>query len=508
MLDIVLVFCPQQAALAMEIKDQLQETGNVQVQVESNVTAGLRRLNMHCDLIVVGEALADDRDEAVANDGGLVFCSKARAKSKAPIVLLAAHVTLEVQMSCVAIPAPAAVPVSDKNAVAAFAAELIRRAPKPEWRLEITVFAGEDGWRYTMRGAGFEYNAKGNLTVNKSAWMCWTGLHYSPDHWYFDFAKVGNSIKTCLCEENRHFELDRQLGILQAQSQAERMGLAAGRINVDTRVTFMVSKTYYRLVLEAIFNPGSPEPWLAHAPMVRRICGNSSERGDLFQTTASTLRALLICADTSGIFYSAEIPGGKVKLDRIERVVTECDRVEKLLSRHDEVTGRVWFDERNVERLGAGGKPLTEQSLTDKLSEGPWDLIHFAGHSYFHAPDNDNDLGSGYLFIGSPGAPQAIKFSFLAGFLRAARFVYLSSCESGNSSFAVEATAAGIHTIMGYRWKVSDWAADLQSRLFYRDLLRYLSVDTAFWNARRRLYRRFRTKQDTWASSMLVSPEH
>lgn len=196
-----------------------------------------------------------------------------------------------------------------------------------------------------------------------------------------------------------------------------------------------------------------------------------------------------------------------MKLKALAKVQDECLRVTMRLSRIDPKTGRPWFTPGNIRFLGKKGEPVSEQALIEAMRDGPWDLVHFAGHSYFRAPDREGDVGSGYLFVGKPGEPMAVKFSYVVSFLRAARFVYLSSCESGNSSFAVESTANGIHSAIGYRWRVNDATANLQARLFYRDLLNYRSVDLAFWNARRCMYRRYTHRQNIWASAMLVSPE-
>ena len=104
-------------------------------------------------------------------------------------------------------------------------------------------------------------------------------------------------------------------------------------------------------------------------------------------------------------------------------------------------------------------------------------------------------------------AKWGIDFGDIVSYMREARFVYLSSCESGNSGFAALAAAAGIHAVLGYRCRVNDRTAALQARLFYRMLLRSHSLNAAFGLARRRIYKRYRDRDNAWASAMLVTPE-
>jgi len=506
--EILLVFCPQQAGEVEDVSAQLAKIGDVQLRHATNAQAGMALLRRsRYDLIVVGSHLASNGETAVADGRGLAFCVEARGQSQAPMVLMVPKLTSTHLKECNRIHGARVLPLDDRNELAETARDLLRPTGSPRVQLDITVTADENGWRYRMRGADFDFQAEDKLTVHRSAWMCWTDLHHSEDHWYLDFKKVGNSIRTCLCEENANFKGHMALALERAKNRAVLLGFHPDEGKVDHRLTFVVSKTYYPLVLEAIFDPSMAEPWLANARLGRRLLGSRSERGDLFQATLGPLRALLICADTSGTYYDKNIPNGKVTLSKLGKIRDECRRVALRLSRTDPETGRSWFAERDIHLLGKDDQPVTRRALMEKLKEGPWDLIHFAGHSYFRSPDNEGEVGSAYLFVGAQGEPEAIPFSHVASYLRGARFVYLSSCESGNSSFAAEASAAGIHTMMGYRWKVNDWTADLQARLFYRELLRHRSVDTAFWKARKCIYERYRHKQNTWASAMLVTPD-
>ena len=326
---------------------------------------------------------------------------------------------------------------------------------------------------------------------------------YQPD-WYTEFSRIGESIRMALCDENPHFRVQRELGRAEAVQQLGENGKL-----VSDRITFVVAEAFYPLMLEAVFDPSQrPEPWLAQASSVARrlIASGASTSDDLFTGSPAARRALLICADTRGDAFSTKLLGGQVKLDPLRSVRLECKRVRKLLTKKDPRSGQPLFYEDNVKVLGLDG-PVTRADLNAALREGIWDLIHFAGHTCFQRHGAQQAGGTGFLFIGPPDEPECIDFGEVSGFMGKARFVYLSSCESGNSGFATLAAAAGIHAVLGYRCRVNDRTAAIQALLFYRLLLRSHSLGSAFGLARRRIYRRYGDSDNAWASAMLVTPE-
>jgi hypothetical protein len=512
-MDILLVFNKQEAALSRLIDETLaaMPTGSPEeeltVDEASNCAATLLRMRKRkYELVVVGASLAADGQNNVSKDGGLELCRELRKRWDMPIILLVPQVTAAAVAQCNSVVAPAPIPLDDAMAVVSLVPDILRKASRRSLSLHINVIVDAGGWSYDMKGEGFDYNAAGKLNVPRSASMCWTDFHPSPDHWYIDFARIGNSIKTCLCEENRHFDQDRIMGLQKADRQ--RPGVA-----VDTRLVFLVPEDQYRLIVEAIFDPdpGRPVPWMVNAQLLRHVrYGGVSQRGPLFQSSSSELRALLVCADTNGLFRDDNIPGGKLELAKLTHLNKECQSVRRALCRPDDVTGRVWFSDLNITQLGGTeGLPATRPELMRQLERGPWDLIHYAGHSCFYGFEGARNAQSGYIFVGEPGVPEGIRFNELAPFFRDAGLLYLSSCESGNSSFFVEASAAGVSTMMGFRWKVDDWAARLQAKIFYRQLLHSLSVGTAFRDTRRALFQQFEGDRlkNIWASSMLVTSQ-
>jgi hypothetical protein len=511
MSDVLLVFCPQQQGIEVEeIKDQLSRSGAHVVQQEANRDKGLGALRQrHFDFVIVGSRLAADRHSAVEEGGGFEFCKHARTFNTTPMMYLAPALTSDLLRQCNRI--PDLVLHDDPSSAGSYAIELLSSTtrggvPTVNPCLDIRVKADGQAWSFEMRGIGFEFRGGGDLRVSKAASMFWEAQDLEKPDWYAEFHRIGHSIRVSLCEENENFDLQLQAGKREAQLQ-----LGAAGTRIPDRITFEVSESCYPLLLEAMFDPSPsriPEPWLAQASSVaRRLLVTEAGRGDLFSGSPAARRALLICADTHGTVYSDALKGGQLKLAPLTCVRGECERIRKVLVRDDPRTGQPLFYPHSVEVVGDKA-PATRREIEAALRSGIWDLIHFAGHTYFQRHGAQQKSGTGFLFVGPQGEPECIDFGDIVSYMRQARFVYLSSCESGNSGFAALAAAAGINAVLGYRCKVNDRTAALQARLFYSTLQRSRSLGSSFGQMRRMVYRRYKHLDNAWASAMLVTPEH
>jgi hypothetical protein len=502
----LLVFPPQQLETVVEeIKDQLARIGDHTVQQETNLEKGLARLAQQFDFLIVGSSLAVDRDSADSDGGGLEFCRRARSLGGHLMMLLAPTVKGELQRECSRTPGLTA--YDDPQTAGTFALELLAalRGPAPvvEPCLDIRVKVSEAEWRFDMQGVGFDFRGNGRLVVGKATWMQWEAHFMAEPDWYREFDSIGQSIRVALCEENEAFRLQMMLGKMAAEKQLDAPGM-----NLPDRITFEVSERFYPLLLEAMFNPSMlPEPWLAQASSVsRRLLMAQAGRGDLFSGAPAMRRALVVCADTHGTAYSNALTGGQLKLKPLKCVQRECMRIGKLLARRDARTGVPLFYPGNVKVIGVD-KPVSGDDIKDALRDGAWDLIHFAGHTHFQHHGVQQAGGTGFLFVGTPNEPEIVDFGDIVSYMREARFVYLSSCESGNSGFTTLAGETGINAVLGYRCQVNDRTAALQALLFYRALRRNHSLGSAFGQMRRTLYKRYRGTNNAWASAMLVMPE-
>ena len=446
------------------------------------------------DYIVASVALPANARSAVDPGGGILFCEAARAISPAPIALVTSAVTNAVQQRVARMPSPPMCVTIDAD-LPAMLLEQIRAVHPETLRLEITIRADPDGqWNYDLRGKGFEFDRRGPLIVTAGLLRAFKtfalALAAAAEAWQEIFNGFGQSIVDGFCTDNPVFGEQLRAGMESAG------GLA------NTRVTFIVADALYELALEAISTPVAslPEPWMIHAPLVRSIAGVVPAETQLFDGPPRPLRCLILCADASGVVDSLQENGRPLNLAALAHVRKECEEVRRLFSR---VARQLGFEEPRVVG-GDDNAPLSPERLLDVLREpAPWDVVHYAGHSY-HSRDNP---GQASLIVGQRDKPVAMRINEIAPYLRRSKLVYLSSCNSGNAGFAFEAAQQGIPAIVGFRWGVRDDYADIHARLFYRKLFKDRAIDTALWKTRRAMHR-FMRDDRTWASSMLVMQSH
>jgi hypothetical protein len=446
------------------------------------------------DYIVASVTLAPDAKSAADPGGGILFCEAARAICPAPMALVTSAITNAVQQRLARLPTPP-IPVTVDADLPAMLLQQIRSVRAEVLRLDITIRADPTGeWTYDLHGKGFEFERRGRLNVSSglltSLKTFALALAEARQGWGDIFYGLGRSIVAGFCEDNPMFGEQLRAGMEDAG------GLS------NTRVTFIVADALYEIALEAISSPVAelPEPWMIHAPLVRSIAGVVPADTQLFDGPPRPLRCLILCADASGVVDTLQENGRPLNLAVLPHVRKECEEVRRLFSR---VAHQLLFEEPRVVG-GDDATPLTQERLFDVLREPtPWDIVHFAGHSY-HSRDNP---GQASLIVGERDKPVAVRINEVAPYLRRSKLVYLSSCNSGNAGFAFEAAQQGIPAIVGFRWGVRDDYADIHARLFYRKLFKDRAIDTALWKTRRAMHR-FMRDDRTWASSMLVMQSH
>lgn len=498
------------------IKRQLDEMGAHTVRHEGNADRALTYLQHHAvDYIIVGSLLAANAGSPACDTGGLAFCEAARQWTQTPMMLLVPALTSDIARACMRV--KDLVPFDHAASAAAAALNVLSPTGGVEPALQIRITARPRNWSFVMKGVGFNFGGDGELNISSSASRLWFTDLMEKD-WFDELSRIGDSIRIALCEDNPTFKQQRDLAHARASLQ-----LGSAGQNLPEHLVFDVAADCYPLMLESVFDPTNVSQfWLARATSVaRRLQGaDADSAADLFSIPTAARRALVICADTHGMVYSDKLLNGKVQLDPLRLARIECNRVLRLLTAVSPRTRQPMFLPGNVKVLGLadprtpGGfdfqstEPVTRSLLESALRSGSWDLIHFAGHTYYQPLGSRQSGGTGFLFVGPPDEPTCIDFGDVVSYMRSARFVYLSSCESGNSGFAALAAEAGIHAVLGYRCRVNDRTAALQARLFYQMLLRSQSLGTAFSQARRRIYRRFGKQDNAWASAMLVTPEY
>jgi hypothetical protein len=266
----------------------------------------------------------------------------------------------------------------------------------------------------------------------------------------------------------------------------------------NTRVSFVVEQAHFNIALEALLTPNVPVPWMVRAPLFRNVSGSVPLSPGLFGSTRRSLRALIVCADASGFVNGQTDQDGNVlRYRKLKAVQKECSTILQMLAelqRKGEPIEAVPFPPPGRQRVERG-------ELLRRLEE-PWDIVHIAGHAKYLEREQ-----RGVLIIGGEDCAQELDITKATPFLKKARLLYLSSCESANAPFAVAAAQAGVPAVVGYRWPVDDRLAAMHARLFYRSLFKHQSLEIAFLRTRRAMHRRFEA-DPIWASSMLVMGEH
>jgi hypothetical protein len=109
-----------------------------------------------------------------------------------------------------------------------------------------------------------------------------------------------------------------------------------------------------------------------------------------------------------------------------------------------------------------------QKLLIRKLSEGRYDVVHFAGHSL-----TTNDSLTLLVLPGKrPGEAEGMAVNAFAEAAAnaGARLVYLSSCKGNSANTVASLAQRNVPYGLGFRWDVDDEAAANFAKLFYEQL--------------------------------------
>ncbi len=133
--------------------------------------------------------------------------------------------------------------------------------------------------------------------------------------------------------------------------------------------------------------------------------------------------------------------------------------------------------------------PATYLDVTDALTEGVYDVLHFTGHGVFRAPDPNH---SGMeLQDGDQLVPEDIS-GLVQNLGNARPLVFLNACQLGRSDlsltdvggWAPQFLRAGAAAFIGAYWSVYDDSALAFARTIYDELLRGATIAQAVQTAR------------------------
>jgi hypothetical protein len=208
------------------------------------------------------------------------------------------------------------------------------------------------------------------------------------------------------------------------------------------------------------------------------------------------INCLIIEAYTAG-FPGFTKGGYEVKLNPLPHLKEESAWLEQNLGK----MGRVRIG--NICRISADTLPANysfKAYVEEVLKKnGPWHLVHYAGHSFF------DEKHEGYVFFPINGAIEPLKIEVFCKDLRLAKpqFVYLSSCFSSEADFVFQLANHGIPAILGFRWGIEDQLAVECAKIFYQFLFNTRSLEEAFWKTRRDIHDKY-LQNKIWAAPLLV----
>jgi hypothetical protein len=352
----------------------------------------------------------------------------------------------------------------------------------PVRRLEIEInLTQRTHWQYSFRGVGF-YQAEGFLEVDERTVYNLVELSRglaSKKRWTTLLRSIGDQLMTHLVTGNMEFGM--QLG--------EALVRAGGPRNA--RILFVVERNVHDMALEALPVPGSRgRYWMLEAPFCRRL-GPAGSGKDLF--SGQEMNCLIIDASVSG--WVTEL---KVWLDELSSVSLECRDLADFLN---ELKSSGKLNIGKVELLRVDDTPGSFATRVKQMLESrSWDLVHYAGHSYY-----DEASERGYVFFPDPdnGSIEKIDSRRFSDWLRRANLVYFSSCDSGAGAFVFELADRRVSNIIGFRWSINDKYAREYAGEFYERLFERRSIETAFLAARRCMYEAHED-DPIWAAPLLI----
>jgi CHAT domain-containing protein len=272
--------------------------------------------------------------------------------------------------------------------------------------------------------------------------------------------------------------------------------------NQNTLVSLQIEAPvdFLRLPLEFMYQGDQSKCLVLQHPLARFVCGVIPKREPISRqrlALAKNLRVLIIASNTEPPISGVDIETQKLR-NFLEKEQRDIFVDVKLIST----------------------KQATYGYVRDELKKPNYDIIHYAGHGLYN-PDSPEKSS---LFFWSKknkhGDVVPMKATELKMLLEKseARLVYLSCCygtATGDPSalldddflgLADSAVNAGIPTVLGFRWPVSDDGACQLALAFYRSLLEQGSPGIALLEARRELAGPNRD-DPAWLSPILIHQE-
>jgi CheY-like chemotaxis protein len=284
--------------------------------------------------------------------------------------------------------------------------------------------------------------------------------------------------------------------------------------SVDLRFEIFVPRNelakHFGVPFELAKHPDDIDNYLCtRVPMARRMRFEDTQDDDINRSAEPwppdrRLRMLFINASFDGsATVQHEVTGEDIEVGvgRLDNTAAEL----KVVRYFSTVDGGEVLEPPTV--LGGSANRICAQTLHDQfetlVTEGNFDLVHFAGHSV----TVDGGGGTFLILPGRGGRGIGISVREIAEWIRqgGSRLVFvLSSCSGSSLRTAIETMRAGAEAVIGFRWDVNDEACVEYFRRFYKEYLRNKrTLPESYCEACRRI---FISKRGLpiWASAIAV----
>jgi hypothetical protein len=360
---------------------------------------------------------------------------------------------------------------------------LVSNMPSKCLNVEVRV-TDATHWAVKLSGKGFRHESDHDLVLDERTMN--DVIDYSSDlsdprlrNWEKRLRKTGEKLGQALWS-NQEFSSDLLQAVMKAGGEEY------------SRVRFSVTPGVHELALEAILCPKSNEKyWMLQAPVYRRLLSQPPGGGGTLFEGGERIECLIIEAPVSGLVQNPDI-----SLDELTSISAECQTLHSLLKQK-----QATFNLADpVHVRPEPGQPSMAKRVQELLESRDWGIVHYAGHSYY-----DADQESGYFFLpGDSGAGvDSVEITKFSGWLRRAKFVYLSSCKSGAGRFMFELASRNVSNLVGFRWPIDDGLAAEYSRVFYETLFTKRSFEQAFLKGRKEMYESYPDDR-IWAAPLLI----
>lgn len=282
---------------------------------------------------------------------------------------------------------------------------------------------------------------------------------------------------------------------------------ALGEVSDEEKlhIRFETSRDFLRVPTEFIFDglgDGGDYLVLRH-PMTRSITGIQTKRAPLspgflsdLWAEETELRILLIASNTI-----PPIPG-------VDQEIEALDSSLKAVFRQRSIS---------VQIKTIPTKRATYETVRKELKKCQYHILHYAGHGTYNEQSSERSSLSFWEKPDSQGDVKEMTVSELQTLLRGSdlRFAYLSCClgtKTGEPTQLLDddflgiadgIVHAGIPSVLGFRWPVSDRGAKTLALAFYESLAKQGQIDTALLDARCEVAARDRD-DITWLSPVLI----